>query len=125
MPKNKSYVLTKTAENDFRQAKKWSTSRWGKEQTKNYFADLHQSAEYIAQNQAAVAEKDDLTAGTVLSVYPVREHYIVYLSIDGYPIIIVALIRQVRDVPEIIKSNHYRIRREIKKTQTSLLKKGS
>ena len=113
MPNSKHYVLTKTAEKDFRQAKQWSLSRWGKAQTQQYFTDLHQGAEYIAQNQQAIADKDHLTAETGLGIYAVREHYIVYLPVREQYIIVVALIRQVRDVPEILRTNHYRIRREV------------
>ena len=48
-----------------------------------------------------------------LSVYPVREHYIVYVRIGKNRIVIVALIRQTRDVPAILKANSFKIRRQM------------
>lgn len=120
MPRSRYYTLTKTAAKDFRQAKQWLLSRWGKEQTKRYFADLHRGAEYIAQNQQTIAARDHLTAQTGLGIYPLREHYIIYLPIEEQLIIVVALIRQVCDVPAILQSNQYRVLREIKAIKTKL-----
>ena len=110
---NKHYVLTVTAERDFRQARQWSLSRWGAELTKKYFVSLHNSAEYIAQNHHSLDGKVHLTGTSGLGIHAVKEHYLVYVPIrDGY-IVIVALIRQTRDVPAILKANNYLIRREI------------
>ncbi len=112
--RKKSYILTATAENDFRQAKRWSLSRWGQEQTKKYFSDLHDGAEYIARNQPSQTEKRELVGDTGLGIYSVREHYIIYEPVDEHSIIIVSLIRQSRDVPAILRANHYMFRRELK-----------
>jgi plasmid stabilization system protein ParE len=110
---NKHYVLTATAERDFRQARQWSLSRWGAELTKKYFVSLHESAEYIAQNHHSLEDKEYLTGTTGLGIHAVKEHYLVYVPIrEGY-IGIVALIRQTRDIPAILKANNYLIRREI------------
>lgn len=110
---NKHYVLTATAERDFRQARQWSLSRWGAELTKRYFVSLHESTEYIAQNHHSLEDKEYLTGTTGLGIHAVKEHYLVYVPIrEGY-IGIVALIRQTRDVPAILKANNYLIRREI------------
>jgi len=112
--KEKHYILTQTAERDFKQAKVWSLSRWGKELTQTYFTDLHEGAEYIAANQSYLQNKDYLTGDTGLGVYAVREHYIVYVSTSPNEIIIVALIRQIRDVPNILKANYFMFKRELK-----------
>jgi plasmid stabilization system protein ParE len=110
---NKHYVLTATAERDFRQARQWSLSRWGAELTKKYFVSLHESAEYIAQNHHSLEDKEYLTGTTGLGIHAVKEHYLVYVPIrEGY-IGIVALIRQTRDIPAILKANNYLICREI------------
>lgn len=111
--RRKSYVLTKTAERDFREARRWSLARWGVKQTKLYFQRLHDSAEYIAKNQRAISRRDDLTDDANLGAYPVGEHYIVYAPLDDSQIAIVALIRQTRDVPAILQANSFRIRRAI------------
>lgn len=111
--KNKHYILTATAERDFRQAKQWSLSRWGKELTKKYFTDLHEGAEYIAKNHTSLSDKEYLTGTTGLGIHAVREHYVVYVPIRKNYMVIVALMRQIRDVPAILKVNNYFIRREI------------
>ncbi len=111
----RSYVLTKTAESDFRSARDWSLKRWGKSITQQYFKDLHEGAESIAKNQFALAESSDLTSSEQLLVWPVREHYIIYLPFKKQKIIIVALIRQSRDVPAILGENRFIIERELKK----------
>lgn len=120
MPRKKSYTLTETAERDFRQARQWSLSRWGREQTKAYFIDLHTRAEYIAHHQESIVEKTTLVANTGLGIYPVREHYFIYTPVNDGHIIIVALIRQMRDVPAILQANHFRIQRELKALEATL-----
>ena len=72
----------------------------------------HDGAEYIAAHQRAIAPRDDLTGNTELGVYPVGEHYLVYAPIGDTQIVIVALFRQTRDVPAILKANSFRIRRQ-------------
>ena len=113
MRQRKHYILTETAEQDFRDAKAWSLKRWGADLTRQYFEDLHKEAEYIAQNHRSLRERDDLTGDTGLCVHPVREHHVVYTPIDTDKIIIVALIRQTRDVPGILKTHSHRIRQEL------------
>ncbi|MGS2724419.1 hypothetical protein ACVBEJ_11815 [Porticoccus sp. GXU_MW_L64] len=49
-----------------------------------------------------------------LNLYPVREHYLVYVPVDGKGIVIVALIRQARDVPAILNANGFLIRRQLR-----------
>ncbi len=111
---HKHYILTSTAADDFRHARQWSTSRWGPSLTKQYFIDLHEAAERIAKNNLSLAQTEQLTGTTNLGIYTVREHYMVYLPMDDNKIIIVALIRQSRDVPSILQANNYIIRREIR-----------
>lgn len=117
MPK-RSYILTKTAESDFRSARAWSINRWGKPITQQYFIDLHKGAESIAKNHFALTGSSDLTRSEQLLVWPVREHYIIYLPFKNQKIIIVALIRQSRDVPSILGKNRFIIERELKKINT-------
>ena len=114
MAKKRHYTLTRTAERDFRQAKTWSLARWGKALTRKYFEDLHNGAEYVACHLSTIHAKDHLTGDTGLNVYAVREHYMVYVSTSPDKIIIVALIRQIRDVPNILKANHFVFKRELK-----------
>lgn len=111
---NRHYILTETAEQDFHQAKRWSLSRWGKTLTRQYFEDLHQGAEYIAANHKSLQKRDSLTGESGLGIHPVKEHYIIYVPTGDKEIVIVALIRQTRDVPNILKRNQFIIQRELK-----------
>ena len=118
MPKH--YTLTALAAADLRAAKKWSLSRWGKNLTQQYFADLHNAAEYIAHNHATLNEQECLTVNTDLAIHPVREHYIIYVPVAEDHIVIVAFIRQSRDVPAILQKAGYMIQRELKEIQHQL-----
>lgn len=110
----RAYILTKTAEADFREARDWSLKRWGKSITTQYFKDLHDGAENIAQHHFSLPGSYELSASTELLIWPIREHYVVYLPIKEKKIIIVALIRQTRDVPSILGENCFLIERELK-----------
>lgn len=106
-------MLTKTAEKDFRAAKQWSLNRWGKALTKRYFEDLHAGAEWLAENCQKVSTKQHMGDLQGLAVHAIREHYLVYVPWGEQKIVIVALIRQTRDVPKILKENAFVFRREL------------
>jgi plasmid stabilization system protein ParE len=107
------YVLTARAAADLREARAWSRARWGKELTSRYFDDLHEGAQFIAENQRALRGRHELSGGTSLRLYPVREHYIVYETLAEGLIAVVAVIRQGRDVPAILQKWSAPIRREL------------
>ena len=109
----KHYLLTARAAADLREARRWSLARWGKVLTDRYFDDLHAAAQHIAENQESLRSRDELTAGTALLLYPVREHYIVYEPLSDRLIALVAVIRQERDVPAILQKWAAPIRREL------------
>lgn len=111
--RRKSYVLTARAAADLSEARVWSRARWGKELTNRYFEDLHEGAQYIAENHASFRDRQDLAGGTALLLYPVREHYIVYEPLGPRFIAIVAIIRQGRDIPAILQKWAAPIRREL------------
>jgi plasmid stabilization system protein ParE len=116
------YVLTQTAEHDFRQARIWSRKRWGAELTRAYFQDLHEGAQYVAQNWRALPSKTYITGETELGIYAVREHYVVFVPVPAKDmVIIVALIRQTRDVPAILKSNSFSIKRALQRINANLM----
>jgi len=85
----------------------------GKALTDRYFDDLHEGAQYIAENHASLSERLELAGGTALCLYPVREHYIVYEPLGPRLIAIVAVIRQGRDIPAILQKWAGPIRREL------------
>ena len=111
--RRKSYVLTDRAASDLSEAQVWSRARWGKELTNRYFEDLHEGAQYIAENHTSFRERQELAGGTALLLYPVREHYIVYEPLGPRFIAIVAVIRQGRDIPAILQKWAAPIRREL------------
>lgn len=108
-----SYVLTVRAESDLREARSWSRARWGKELTDRYLQDLHEGAQYIADNHSSLRRRHELAGGTALCLYPVREHYVVYEPLTEKLVAIVAIIRQRRDVPAILQKWAAPIRREL------------
>lgn len=114
MPKRRrSYVLTETAARDFREARRWSKARWGDRTTRSYFQKLHNGAEYLAAHQTAISHREELTENSNLEVYPVGEHFLVYVPLDKTQIAIVALIRQIRDVPALLQANRFQIQRAL------------
>lgn len=121
MSKRKHYTLTALAEADLRAAKAWSLSRWGKKLTQEYFSDLHDAAEYIGQHHASLRVQDNFATDSDLAIYPIREHYIVYFPVAPQHIVMVAFIRQSRDVHAILQRSRYLIRRELKEIQEQLV----
>lgn len=121
------YRLTRTAENDFRRARQWSQKRWGAQLTKQYFLDLHNAAEHIALHYARTLPtpthhtiKEILPDNINIGVHPVREHYIVYVPVAQELVAIIALIRQTRDVPAILKAHSCLINKELKEIANTL-----
>jgi antitoxin ParD1/3/4 len=112
-PMRARYVLTARAAVDLREARAWSRARWSKELTSRYFDDLHEGAQFIAENQRALRGRQEISGGTSLLVYPVREHYIVYEPLAERFIAVVAVIRQGRDIPAILQKWSVPIRREL------------
>jgi len=120
MSRKKHYILTRLAESDLYDAKTWSLSRWGSKLTQTYFSDLHEAAEHIAIRHHKLKNREDLTGHTGLSIHPVREHYLVYLPIAGQSIIIVAVIRQSRNVPQVLGKAEFMIQREVMEIRNRL-----
>lgn len=116
----KSYLLTARAAADLREARAWSRARWGKELTDRYLEDLHEGAQYIAENHASLRDRHELAGGTALLLYPVREHYIVYEPLTPRSIAIVAVIRQSRDIPAILRKWAAPIRRELTEIRSKI-----
>ncbi len=107
------YVLTARAAADLREARAWSRTRWGQELTDKYFDALHEGAQFIAENQGVLRQRHELSGGTGLRIYAVREHFIVYEPLVEGLVAVVAVIRQGRDVPAILQKWSAPIRREL------------
>lgn len=109
----KRYVLTLRAANDLREVRAWSRARWGKSLTRGYFEDLHKGAQYVAENCHRFRARNELVGDTPLRVHPIREHYLVYEPLNSDVIAVVAVIRQGRDLPSILRKWAGSIRREL------------
>jgi plasmid stabilization system protein ParE len=108
-----SYVLTARAAADLKEARAWSRARWGNDLTARYFDDLHEAAQFIAENHESLRRRQKFGAGLALLLHPVREHYIVYEPLGERLIAVVAVIRQGRDLPAILQKWAAPIRREL------------
>jgi len=113
VPRKKSYFLTPTARRQLREAKAWSLARWGDELTEEYFVALDEAARDLAKNYKTYRPREKLAGGTSLSLYPVWEHYLVYEPLAKKQIIIVAVLRQGRDIPRILNKGKHVIVREL------------
>jgi plasmid stabilization system protein ParE len=111
--RRKRYILTNRAAGDLREARAWSRARWGRELTNQYFDDLDKGARYIAEYHTSLRSRHDLAGGTALLLHPVREHYLVYEPLNEQYVVIVAVIRQRRDIPAILQKWAAPIRREL------------
>ena len=96
-----------------REAKAWSLSRWGRKLTEEYFIALDKAAQNLAKNYKTHRPRKELAGGSGLLLYPIREHYLVYEPLGKNQIVIVAVLRQVRDIPDILSKGSHLIRREL------------
>ncbi len=108
-----SYILTPTARNHLREAKIWSRTRWGKELTTQYFHDLEKAALYLTTYHHQSANRQEFSGKIGLNAYPVREHYIIYTLLNNQKIVIVAFIRQTRDIPALLSKYSYLFKKEL------------
>jgi plasmid stabilization system protein ParE len=108
-----SYVLTARAAADLREARAWSRARWGTDLTAKYFDELHEAAQFIAENHESLRRRQEFGGGLALLLHPVREHYIVYEPLGEKLMAVVAVIRQGRDIAAILQKWAMPIRREL------------
>lgn len=114
MAAKRKYLLTETAVRNFIEAKHWSKKRWGTKLTTAYFKAIENCANDLADRGFTLTTSEEMTSSKELLVWPVKEHYLVYLPVRKGLIIIVALIRQSRDVPSIVASNSFSIQRNVR-----------
>ena len=114
MPDAKNYLLTPTARRHLREAKVWSMARWGAKRTRAYFIALDKAANDLAKNYTRYRLREELSGGTGLRLYPIREHYFVYEPLSEDKIAIVAVLRQGRDIPAILSKGKHVFARELK-----------
>jgi len=88
-------------------------ARWGEKLTEEYFIAIHEAAEKLAKNYKTYRPREELAGGTGLLLYPVREDYLVYEPLTKNQIVIVALLRQGRDIPSILSKGKHIISQEL------------
>lgn len=113
MARKRVYYLTPTARRHLREAKAWSMARWGEKLTAEYFGALHEAAEDLAKNYKTYRPREELAGGTGLLLHPVREHYMIYEPLAKNQIIIIAVLRQGRDIPTILSKGKHAFAREL------------
>jgi plasmid stabilization system protein ParE len=67
----------------------------------------------LAANHTRYRHRDELAGGTGLRLHPIREHYIVFEPLSKNQIVVVAVLRRGRDIPEILSRGHHLIVREL------------
>lgn len=88
-------------------------AKWGEKLTEEYFVALDNAARDLAKNFKTYRPRGELAGGTGLLLYPVREHYLVYEPLAKNQIVIVAILRQGRDIPDILNKGKHLIMREL------------
>lgn len=109
-----SYFLSPTAISNLRDHKKWSLAKFGRAVTKKYFQDMDKGFQYIADSYKSFPIRPELTGESGLFIYPIGEHYVVYVPMNNN-IHIAAILRQTQDVPNIINERAAIFQREIAK----------
>ncbi|MGB9154614.1 MAG: type II toxin-antitoxin system RelE/ParE family toxin [Alphaproteobacteria bacterium] len=110
MPRN--YFLSPTAIGHLRGHKKWSIEHFGHTTTKKYFQDMDKGFQYIADNYKQFAARSYLTGESELSVYLMREHYVIYVPLkDG--VHIADILGRTQDIPNILRENASIFQREL------------
>lgn len=107
------HTLTQRAERDLAELAEWSRARWGDDLTNRYLDDIYEASERLGESPRMFSSRSELATGSGLLVYPVREHYIVGYPIKDDHLIIVAYLRQGRDVSAILRKHAARIAREL------------
>ena len=68
--------------------------------------------QYIADNYERFPARAEFTGESGLSVYPVREHYVVYVPMDD-GVHIAAVLGRAQDIPNILTENILSFQREL------------
>ena len=80
--------------------------------------------QYIADNYGGFSARPEFTGESGLSIYPVREHYVVYVPMhDG--IHIADILGRVQDIPNILAENAATFQREFARDVPLPTKRGS
>ena|SRR5947209_4908910 len=107
------YTLTEGAELDADEIHARSLEEFGEGQTRKFMAEFHKAACFAAENHALVPHRSKLAGETGLSLYPVNNYYLAYHPVADDHIVIVAVVHQARDLPNLLNDNAERIKYEL------------
>jgi plasmid stabilization system protein ParE len=116
------YFLTQRSIDSLRDIRVYSIVKFGKPTTRRYFEDLTKGFAYLASTDVSAATRKDIVGDHCLQVYPIREHYAVYVT-TSLGVIILDVVLQSRDVPNFLNKNIALLRAELKGLEKSLLKR--
>ena len=119
----RTYFLSPHAIGRLRNHKKWFLERFGHATTKQYFQDMDEGFQYIADNYERFPSRFELAGESGLSIYPVREHYVVFVPM-GDGIHIADILGQTQDIPNILSDNAAIFQREIAQLKPSSSKRS-
>jgi plasmid stabilization system protein ParE len=116
------YFLTQRAIHSLNDIRSYSITKFGRPTTRRYFEDLTKGFSYLASKDVSVAKRKDIAGDHCLQVYPIREHYAVYV-ITSVGVIILDVVLQSRDIPNFLNKNITLLRAELRGLEKSLLKR--
>jgi plasmid stabilization system protein ParE len=79
-----------------------------------YFHDLHEATQELAEHPNRFQSREELDGGTGIKLHAVRQHILAYERVNAHTVAIVAVLRQDRDIPNILRKGAYMISRELK-----------
>ena len=107
------YLFTPAGRASWEYAKRYSKRQYSVEQTRQYFSDVMDIIEKLADDPRRFAYRDDLAANTGLKIYGARRHYLIFAILPDNRIAIVAFEKKERDILSILSKRSAEIRREL------------
>lgn len=116
----RNYSLTPAAEQDLRGIRDWSLDHWGPARTREYFAELHEAAQYAALNYRSLPPRAGVAGGTGLFLHPCGSHYLVFVPVAEKYIVVVSVLRQERDIPRLLAKSGFLFKAELEEIAAAI-----
>jgi plasmid stabilization system protein ParE len=110
--KKPKYLFTCAGKEAWEYAKRYSKRQFPNE-TRQYFSDVIDVIEKLADSPHSYAYRDDLAAGTGLKIYGARKHYLIFDILPDGRIAIVGFEKKERDILGILSKQSSTIREEL------------
>jgi plasmid stabilization system protein ParE len=118
--RSSKYTLTRRAEADLDELHEKSLEQFGRIQTNKFMADLKKAAEFAANNIGKVPTRAHLVGDSGLSLYPIHNHFIAYRPVTEDHIVIIAIVRQSRDIAALITAESDRFRADFSEIEQKI-----